>query len=336
MVTQTGHEGQPMSVAEPLSNRLDSVLRAQVTPALDVRVRRPWLTLREALMRFQSGAQEDVHDTGRYRCRYISWGNGPPLIFVHGLADVPASFVMPMAILSRHFHCVAYSLPDGCDDGANLRQYAHHHLVSDLLALLDHLGIHEASLFGSSFGSTVTLAAMHAAPRRIGRAILQGGFARRPLRFGERVLTRLARYWPGPMRRMPLRAAMLLHKQRAPLARQPREVREHLVQCTGTPSIRAVMRRALMMDALDLRSILPKIEHPVLVVCGEKDPIVGKECEAELLHGLPRARRVGIPGCAHFPYYSHPETLAGIVQRFLSGHRGAHDARERLDMRQLA
>jgi pimeloyl-ACP methyl ester carboxylesterase len=241
-----------------------------------------------------------------------------------------------MAILSRYYHCIAYSLPNGCDDGANLRQYAHDHLVGDLLSLLDHLKISEASLFGSSFGSTIALSAMHAAPRRINRAILQGGFARRPLRFGERLLARLARYWPGPMRNLPLRAAMLLHKQCAALGRQPREVREHLVHCTGLSSIRAVMRRALMMDALDLRSILPRIHHPVLLVCGEKDPVVGKDCETELLDGLPSAKRVGIPGCAHFPYYSHPETLAGIVQRFLGGRRVAETARGGLEVAQIA
>src|SRR5262249_44804128 len=137
--------------------------------------------LANAQERFEREAHHAVCDTGRYRCPYFSWGEGPPLVFVHRLADSRRAFLMPMALLSRHFRCLAYALPPGRGDGARLKPYAHDDLVADLNAILDHAGVRQTYLYGSSFGSTIVLAALHANPQRFPRAILQGGFAQRRL-----------------------------------------------------------------------------------------------------------------------------------------------------------
>jgi pimeloyl-ACP methyl ester carboxylesterase len=274
--------------------------------------------LAEAMERFEAEASHGTCATGRYRCNYSVWGKGPALVFVHGLADLPRSFVLPMALLSGHFRCIGYALPDGGRDGADLKHYKHADLVADLFALLDHLGIERTYLFGSSFGSTIVLAAMHSQPARIPRAILQGGFARRPLRLGERMLVGAARCFPGRMRHVPFRRLLITHRQHAPVAARAADVWEYLLACTGAPSINAFARRALMMHHIDLRHILPQIRRPVLVVCGQHDPLVSTDREAELLQGLPLARRVEIANCGHFPYYSHPEALSAIVQDFLT------------------
>src|SRR5947208_3117129 len=81
------------------------------------------LSLAEAFGRFEREATRGVCDTGRYRCRYFSWGEGPPLLFLHGLADSSQTFVLPAALLASSFRCIAYDLPSGADDGASLRRY---------------------------------------------------------------------------------------------------------------------------------------------------------------------------------------------------------------------
>src|SRR5207245_6866652 len=85
----------------------------------------PPRTLAEALERFEKEAVRGTCDTGRYRCSYSTWGEGPPLVFLHGLADSSQAFVMPMALLSRFFRCISYDLPTGRDDGARLSRYTH-------------------------------------------------------------------------------------------------------------------------------------------------------------------------------------------------------------------
>jgi pimeloyl-ACP methyl ester carboxylesterase len=233
-----------------------------------------------------------VCDTGRYQCPYYGWGEGPPLVFIPGIADDALSFVLPIAHLSRHFRCVAYDLPTGAGDGARLSGYRHGDYAADLFALLDHLGAPQSYVFGSSFGATVALAALHAQPRRLPRAVLQGGFARRPLASAEIQLARFARY------------------------RTPDLWNFYLTRC-GSPPTAAVAQRALLVHQIDLRRLLPAIHQPVLLVCGDCDPLVNRACEAALLEGLPSASRVELRNCGHLPQYTHPEVLAELAYRFL-------------------
>ena len=71
---------------------------------------------------------------------------------------------MTAALLADQFRCVAYDLPAGNGDSACLRKYTHADLVADSFAILDHAGAGQAYVLGSSFGSTIALAAMRAMP----------------------------------------------------------------------------------------------------------------------------------------------------------------------------
>ena len=287
-------------------------------PPIQAPAPRQVVPLSEALRRYLQEAQAGVCDTGRYRCPYYVWGEGPAVVFIPGLCDDGLSFVTAIALLSRHFRCVAYNLPTGAGDGARLGTYRHRDYVADLFALLDHLHLGRAYLFGSSFGSTIALAALHAQGERLPRAVLQGGFARRPLARAEITLASWARWWPGPMSRLPLRAAILHHAHGAPFGRQPREAWDFFLQRGGAPPMAAVAHRALVLNRLDLRPLLPAIRQPILLVCGDHDPLVDKACEQTLLSALPDVTRAEISGCGHLPLFTHPEVLAELTYRFLA------------------
>jgi pimeloyl-ACP methyl ester carboxylesterase len=278
----------------------------------------PTITLADAQARFQREAVRGVCDTGPYQCPYYAWGSGPPILMIPGLADDSLSFILVSALLAPHFRCIAYDLPTGSGDGAKLRRIAHTDLVHDLFALLDHLDISQSYLLGSSFGGTIALAAMHSSPKRFPRAVLQGSFACRPLALTESLPARLARYWPGTMRHLPGRTAILRWFHFAPFASRPPEIWEYFLQRSNLPPIAAVTHRALMIHRLDLRSILPEIRQPVLLVCGDHDPLVGPACEEALLRGLPNAGRAKISSCGHNPIFSHPEILAEVTRQFLT------------------
>jgi pimeloyl-ACP methyl ester carboxylesterase len=274
--------------------------------------------LEAALEQFEREAELGVLHTGRYRCRYYVWGEGPPLVFVHGLSDDARSFVMPVSVLSKYFRCVAYDLPTGRDDDARLGRYRHRDYLDDLFALVDHLGLDEAYLYGSSFGSTIVLKALHAMPERFPRGVLQGGFAYRRLAPAEILLVSMARYWPGAMHQLPFREATLRHSHYLPFTGREAAAWSYFVERCSSPPMAAVSRRALTLHGVDLRPALPDIHQPVLVLCGEGDPLVNRVCEEDLLRGLPHASRAEIRGCGHYPYFSHPEVLAELVLRFLT------------------
>src|SRR5262249_7284723 len=159
----------------------------------------------------------------------------------------------------------------------------HEDLVDDLRALLDHVGIQQSYLLGSSFGSTITLAALHRFPERFPRGILQGGFAYRRLAPAEVATAWLACFAPGSMRWMPMRRTALTNSHFDPLAGSDPDIWEYFLTRWCSPPIASVGRRAMILYRVDLRPILSEIRQPALLVCGERDPLVNHACERDLL-----------------------------------------------------
>ncbi len=271
------------------------------------------LVLRECIDQRQREAQFGECDTGRYRCRYVVWGHGPTLVLIPGMASDALSFVMLMARLQTRFRCVSYDLPDGISDGARLMSYRHVDLVGDLFALLDHLHVRESVVFGSSFGSTVALAALNARPERFTHGILQGGFAHRPIATMEILAASFARFLPGRVAHLPLMRHVLERNEGARFRERGADVWDFFLAQTGKVPLRAFATRVLMLHHLDLRPILPTIRMPMLVACGDNDPLVGKSCEADLMHGLPNVARAEIEQCGHESALTHPEVLTEAI-----------------------
>ncbi len=276
------------------------------------------LSLPETLDRFSREAQSGVFDNGRYRCPYWIWGEGPPLFWIHGLADDTPSFVLPLSQLSKHFRCIAYDLPNERDDGARLGGYRLDDFVEDAVSLLDHLKTERTYVLGSSFGSMIALRLLHEYPERLPRAVLQGGFAKRNLDPVERIMAQFGRYLPGRMKHLPYHHYMAEYLHRPSFAEAMTDIWDYYAERTGEYPMAAVARRALIMDETDLRPILPEIKQPLLLICGEEDPLVGKDCEEVLMRGLPNWRRAGIEECGHLPYFTHPELFSELVLRFLT------------------
>lgn len=275
------------------------------------------IPLAEALNFWRREARAGVCDTGRYRCRYFQWGDGQPLVFVHGMTDQARCFVPVIAHLKDRFRCIAYELPNGVNDGAKLSQIRHGDLVRDLFALLDRLHLGQVSVYGGSFGSTIVLAALHAQPKRFLRAAMHGAFARRKLAPAERVLARLARHWPGKLRQLPLRRVVQKKADAPAFAAATPDVWSYQRANTSVAPIRTVAHRALLIDQLDLRAILPSIRHPLLLICGDCDSQIGAAALDELMYGLPHVERLEFQRCGHYPQYTHSAGVAEALQRFL-------------------
>jgi pimeloyl-ACP methyl ester carboxylesterase len=275
---------------------------------------------RTAFSRYRREARPGVVHTGRYRLGYRVWGSGPPVVFVHGMADVGRSFVMVMARLADRFTTIEYDLPDGLTDGSAVGSYTHRDYTADLLSLLDHLGHRRAAVVGSSFGSTIAIAALAAAPERFTHGVLQGGFARRPLLWWQHRLAQLARFWPGYGGDWPAIHDTVMGRVEAHLmAHVPPEVWRFFLDNHGRTPLRAAAVRTLTIGATDLRPVLPMLRVPLLQLGGDRDPLVPKEYELEITAAVPGARRVEFAGCGHYPQYTHPGPMAEEISRFLSG-----------------
>src|SRR3954447_7512104 len=159
---------------------------------------------------YDRNAEVGIWHGPRYRLRYRTLGQGPPLILVPGIAATYRGYALMLNRLAARFRTVIYDYPgEHPDDGARLGRITHAHLVDDVFGLIDHLGIGRAFPVGLSFGSTVVLAALHREPRRFPKGVFEGASARRRFTAAERLALRLGRLLPGTTARLPLRDRVL-------------------------------------------------------------------------------------------------------------------------------
>jgi alpha-beta hydrolase superfamily lysophospholipase len=71
------------------------------------------------------------------------------------------------------------------------------------------------------------------------------------------------------------------------------------------------------MAEADLRDVLPRIEVPTLLLCGELDQRSPLQLAAELAARIPAAELVVIPGVGHISNAEAPETFNACVREFL-------------------
>lgn len=71
-----------------------------------------------------------------------------------------------------------------------------------------------------------------------------------------------------------------------------------------------------LMDA-DLRSALPKVSCPTLVLHGTGDALMPPAAAVWLAEHLPDARAMLLPDCGHAPHASNPEAVIATLTRFV-------------------
>jgi pimeloyl-ACP methyl ester carboxylesterase len=178
--------------------------------------------------------------------------------------------------------------------------YTREKMAGDVLALMDHLGVRRADVFGYSMGTRTALTLAMAAPDRVTNLILGG--------IGEKLLE------PSPDRGSIMADAMLAEdpatitndmlksfRQFADEQGEDRKALAAVVQAQNPPLDQGAMRRLPM---------------PVLVVAGRGDEGAG---DPEGLSRLfPSGHAVWVPGCDHFSAIPHALTKAAVFD-FLDG-----------------
>ena len=278
---------------------------------------RPPAKVRAQVARYDQTAEVGTWNGPRYRMTYRVLGQGPPLIWVPGIAATYRGYAMALNLLAERFQTIQYSYPGDAPDGARLGRISHDDLVDDLFGLIDHLGLGKVFLAGLSFGSTVVLKALAREPRRFPRAVLQGAFAHRRFTLAERAALIVGRRFPGTLARLPLHEAVLSYNCRGDF---PSLIADrwdfHLEQHRLTP-IRALAHRTTLVTRLDLRPILPTISTDVLLIHGREDRVVPPSHLEVLSAGLPRAEAVVMPTVGHIPHLSHVDGFARLIGDWL-------------------
>ena len=74
-----------------------------------------------------------------------------------------------------------------------------------------------------------------------------------------------------------------------------------------------------LLKQTDLRDRLPQVTQPVLILHGERDPVVPFAAGAYLQRALPRAALEMCEGAAHAPFIAQPQRIARRIAEFCDG-----------------
>src|SRR5712692_7572864 len=109
------------------------------------------------------------------RLHYFDWGNAgaPPVVCVHGYTSSAQAFNAPARHFQDSVHVVA---PDVRGHGESAWSaagaYEYRDQVSDLAALVDHLGLARFTLIGTSMGGIIAMAYAEAHAQRLLRLVI--------------------------------------------------------------------------------------------------------------------------------------------------------------------
>ena len=167
-------------------------------------------------------------DLGGERLHYLDEGQGPPLVFVHGNPTWSFTWRHLVAGLRDRHRCVA---PDHLGFGLSdkpargLRPADH---ARNLGALLDHLGIEDATLVVEDWGGPIGLSWALDHPERVRRLVVLNSWCWSVA--GDPHFERFSRFMGGPIGRWLIRHLNLFARAVLPKAvgrPLPRAVRRH-------------------------------------------------------------------------------------------------------------
>jgi len=190
--------------------------------------------------------------------------------------------------------------------------------------LLDHLGVEEAVLVGSSAGGTNVLEMARLEPNRVTALVLLS-----PAITGDIGPPSWAR--PG-LRTPQVRAiAPRLIRRFAGEVDPDRVTSSWADPSRASDTVAEPYQRMLRVDGWergfwevmtaearpDLREVVRTLPAPTLVVAGERDRVIHPRWNRRTAEAIPDGRYVELPGCGHTPQEECPEALARIIGDFL-------------------
>jgi len=271
------------------------------------------LAWHQVLREFHSQADAWFLDRPKYRISGRTLGCGPPLYLLNGLSATHELYALLVWLLRDRYRCVLfdYAMPAArgpvtLDD-----------LADDLIAVGEACGDATWDVFASSFGCLVALSAMRNDPRRIGRAVLQGAFARRQLSPFERLLIRAGAVVPGKLRHIPLRVFVQEQSHRRWFPPFDPTRWQFFLDNSGSVRLAELAGRSAIVRDCDLRQILPEVCQPILLVRSEGDGRLLERAGQELAGGLRHSRVESLVGAGPISFLTHPHRLAKLIGGFL-------------------
>jgi pimeloyl-ACP methyl ester carboxylesterase len=260
----------------------------------------------------------------------IQLGDGPPLVFVHGLSGCWPNWLEQMAVFAASNRVVAMDLPGFGHSPGEAGEVSMHGYAELLDGLLDRLGIERATVVGNSMGGLISAELAAAFPDRVERLVLvsPAGVSTYRSRLTARAMPAVRRLqqvlalsaaWTQshaePLTARPRLRELVLkgvvaHPERlsAPLAAEQ-------LRGAGTDGFMSALEAIIEFD---LAPRLPLVSCPTLIVWGTRDRLVTVRDAARFAEAIPDARKVIYEDTGHMSMLERPAEFNALLREFIA------------------
>ena len=183
--------------------------------------------------------------------------------------------------------------------------------MDDVRAIMEAIGSQRAAIIGFSEGCAMSALFAATYPDRVSQLILYGGFSVPVMLSEERIAQRVKLWGTGAMIKTARPSQAMNSDAVAQFAKFER--------LSASPG--AIKAISLLNAQIDVRSILPSIQVPTLVLHRREDAQVPVELGRDLAARIPNARLIEYAGDDHPFWYGDTEALLGDIEEFVTGHR---------------
>jgi pimeloyl-ACP methyl ester carboxylesterase len=247
---------------------------------------------------------------------YETEGEGPPVVFVHGLGGTSSVWHAQRVVLSRYFKVVVYDLSGSGRSERGAREYSIDGWADELAGVLDAAGIERAAVVGHSMATLIVQRFALRYPERVSALALAGPLTELAPPGKEGVRKRGATVEAEGMGAVvdAILAGALTTRTREGSAGLAGLLREVLL--SNDPICYAGHCRALAEGSV--KGEQAQIRCPTLILVGDQDPVTplanARQIGGEIAGAVIRV----IPGTAHMTMLESPDAFNTALLEFLA------------------
>jgi 3-oxoadipate enol-lactonase len=244
-----------------------------------------------------------------------SGGSGPAVLFSHGFLLDHAMWGAQVRALSPAFRCLTWD-ERGHGMSECLGPFDYYDSAADAIALLDHLGIDQATLVGMSQGGFLSMRAAWKYPKRVRGLVLIDTAA---ALFPPEVIAAYratADAWlaNGPVGEIATGMAELLFGKEY-------DASQWLAKWQARPPADTAHAWDTVLGRDEFMHLVPEIRCPSLVIHGSADQAFDLDTARGLQAALANCKGlVVVDGAAHAPNVTHSEPVNRALRAFLEQH----------------
>jgi pimeloyl-ACP methyl ester carboxylesterase len=260
----------------------------------------------------------------------IDMGEGPAIVFVHGLSGSWPNWLEQLPVFAQDHRVIAMDLPGFGHSPMPQGRITISEYGRTLDSLLETLGVSAATVVGNSMGGFVSAELAIAFPQRVERLVLisAAGISTYRHRDVERIEPYLRRLAPilaaytgftaaqsdWVSRRRGLRNLTLGMIARHP-GRLPAPLAAEQLRGAGKPGFMQALRANIDYP---VRERLPEIACPTLIVWGAEDKVIPVADASVFEELIPNSRKVIFEDTGHVAMLERPASFNRLLADFMS------------------